>query len=36
MSKILKLQLQSDTELDNDAPHSSHSDHHCVAEEEVM
>ncbi len=36
MTKILKLQLQSDAELGDDAPISSNSDHHCVAEEEVM
>ncbi|GAA5094811.1 MULTISPECIES: hypothetical protein [Nocardia] len=29
MTKVLKLQLQSDPELGDDAPMSSYSEHHC-------
>lgn len=33
MTKVLKLQLQSDPELGDDAPLSSYSEHHCNNED---
>lgn len=36
MTNVLKLQLQSDPELGDDAPQSSYSGHHCVEEEVVV
>ncbi len=34
MTDVLKLQSQSDTELDNDTPFSATSIHHCADGEE--
>lgn len=36
MTKVLRLQLQSDPELGDDAPVSSVSEHHCIADEELL
>lgn len=30
MTKVLRLQMQTDPELGDDAPQSSYSGHHCV------
>lgn len=36
MTEILKLQRQTDAALGYDAPQSSVSEHHCVADDEML